>query len=210
MREMHNSQAIGAQPPIELLRQWMDYGGWYDRGLNTFKKVVDIQFVAAMGPPGGGRNHITKRYLRHFNSVCLTPYDDASLKRIFSTITDWWLGKFPAASAVNAAAISQSLVSATVDMYSTIQKELLPTPAKSHYTFNLRDVSKVFQGMLGAWTGGIKNDVDMMRLWLHESTRVFSDRLVNQQDVKWFDNLMNTKIQQHFGTGMDQVSINCM
>ncbi len=32
-------------------------------------------------------------------------------------------------------------------MYHTIRAELLPTPAKSHYTYNMRDLSKVFQGL---------------------------------------------------------------
>jgi hypothetical protein len=36
-------------------------------------------------------------------------------------------------------------VGATLDVYESVQKQLLPTPTKSHYTFNLRDVSKVFQ-----------------------------------------------------------------
>ena len=47
----HN-QVYGAQPPIEILRQWMDHAGWYNRQENVYVNLVDIQFVAAMGPPG--------------------------------------------------------------------------------------------------------------------------------------------------------------
>lgn len=42
--------------------------GWYGRD-NVFRDMVDVQFVAAMGPAGGGRNAVTARYLRHFNTV---------------------------------------------------------------------------------------------------------------------------------------------
>ena len=55
---MPQKETYGAQPPIELLRQFMDHGGWYDRE-NTFRNMQDVLFVAAMGPPGGGRAPIT-------------------------------------------------------------------------------------------------------------------------------------------------------
>lgn len=65
---MPAKEVFGAQPPLELLRQACDYSGWYGRD-NAFRQMVDVQFVAAMGPPGGGRSFVTNRLLRHFNTL---------------------------------------------------------------------------------------------------------------------------------------------
>jgi dynein heavy chain len=41
----------------------MDHKGWYDRNSKEkpFLRIEDIYFIAAMGPPGGGRTVITPR-----------------------------------------------------------------------------------------------------------------------------------------------------
>uniref|UniRef100_A0A8C4W521 Dynein axonemal heavy chain 1 n=1 Tax=Gopherus evgoodei TaxID=1825980 RepID=A0A8C4W521_9SAUR len=175
-------ETFGAQPPIELLRQWMDHRGWYDRKqIGTFKNLVDINFVCAMGPPGGGRNAITARLTRHFNYLSFTEMEDSSKKKIFSTILVEHL--------------NEPLVDATIRVYSTITSQLLPTPAKSHYTFNLRDLSKVFQGMLMA--EACKIEVNPPTILSHIILcRVFRDRLVNDEDRNWFDDLMKSMMAE--------------
>ncbi|XP_032314242.1 dynein heavy chain 1, axonemal isoform X8 [Camelus ferus] len=198
-------ETYGAQPPIELLRQWMDHGGWYDRKIiGAFKNLVDINFVCAMGPPGGGRNVITPRLTRHFNYLSFAEMDEVSKKRIFSTILGSWMGGFlgeksyrePVSGAPNIAHFTDPLVEATIKVYSTITSQLLPTPAKSHYTFNLRDLSKVFQGMLMANPAKVEDEVQLLRLWYHENCRVFRDRLVNEEDRSWFDKLLESYMEQ--------------
>lgn len=41
---------------------------------------------------------------------------------------------------------SSNIVEAAVEIYNRMSVDLLPTPAKSHYVFNLRDLSKCVQG----------------------------------------------------------------
>jgi len=67
---------------------------------------------------------------------------------------------------------------------------LRPTPAKFHYLFNLRDVSKVFQGVLMTKPISIQNPEVMAKLWVNESQRVFYDRLINNEDKLWFTKLI--------------------
>ena len=42
---------------------------------------------------------------------------------------------------------TDGIVGAAVEIYSRMSTDLLPTPAKSHYVFNLRDLSKCIQGI---------------------------------------------------------------
>jgi dynein heavy chain len=134
-------EEYGAQPPIELLRQFMDHSGWYDRKELSLRTLVGVQFVSCMCPPGGGRNGVTNRYVRHYSVVSVTSFDAANLSIIFTTLVDWWLTKHSYGGAVSK--LKAPLVAATLEVYAAAQRELLPTPQKSHYTFNLRDVSKV-------------------------------------------------------------------
>jgi len=44
--------------------------------------------------------------------------------------------------------VAQSLVPASVELWKKVQAKMLPTPAKFHYQFNMRDLSKVSTSIL--------------------------------------------------------------
>jgi len=93
---MPKKETYGAQPPLELLRQWMDHSGWYERKSKEkqFVKIEDIILMSAMGPPGGGRSKITPRLKRHYNILTYTLLGKDSVDIMFKTICRHFLRDF--------------------------------------------------------------------------------------------------------------------
>jgi dynein heavy chain len=179
-------EVYGAQPPNELLRQVIDSGGLYDVQKCFFKHIQGVVFAAAYAPLGGRRNEVSPRLIRHFHMVWLTNLSQASMMHIFTSILSGFLSRI----APTLTQCTSSLVKASVNIYARVEKELLPTPSRSHYTFNLRDLSKVFQGMLMTKREIILDSSALFTLWCHEKNRVFRDRLINTHDRTWFNGVV--------------------
>jgi dynein heavy chain, axonemal len=145
---MPAKEFYGAQPPIELLRQFMDHSGWFDIKEKIFRTLIDVVFVSAMGPPGGGRSDVTPRFLRHFNLVSVTEFEPDTMTSIFVAIMNFHFTR--TGTAANIKSLAPNIAAGTLDVYRTATNELLPTPAKSHYLFNLRDFARVVLGVMMA------------------------------------------------------------
>lgn len=123
-------ETYGAQPPIELLRQFLDFKGFYDREKLFWKDIVDTMFLAGAAPPGGGRSEVTPRFTRHFNVLCVPPASEGAMSHIFESI----FGGFMAAFEKDLQRGVKGVVAGTIDVYNTIAQELLPTPSRFHYS----------------------------------------------------------------------------
>jgi dynein heavy chain len=63
---------------------------------------------------------------------------------------------------------------------------MLPTPAKFHYVFNLRDLSRITQGIIQVTEKSCNTPERLVALWANECYRVIPDKFINQEDKDWF------------------------
>lgn len=99
-----------------------------------------------MCTPGGGRNDIPMRLKRQFCVFSCNMPGHESMDHIFRTIG---LGHFSIQRGFNheIRKIISKLVPVTRIIWAKTKSKMLPTPTKFHYIFNLRDLSRIWQGM---------------------------------------------------------------
>ena len=200
---MPRKDEYGSQPPLELLRAWADYGYWYDRKKQMPLFILDLQMVAAMGPPGGGRAEISQRFQCHFMTINFTNPDDNQMRRIYYTIISHHLSDFDE----EVKSLAEVFTNATISLYHRIKDTFLPTPTKSHYLFNMRDVSRVFQGMYKADKNYHDSKESLVKLWVHECLRIFHDRMINLEDQNMIKKILDDQLQSGMGLSYDQCCI---
>merc|ERR1719487_2371507 len=187
------------QSAIMLLCQIMSYGSIFDRDmLDERKEIVDLQFCFAMNPKGG--NFMTHARLQRYVTVltCFTASAEV-VGQIYSKILGAHLQQFDA----GLQKFLDPVVAATNEVLQGILNTpcFLPSALKFHYQFNLKDTSNIFQGLLISQPGiykGASGPTKFCRLWLHECTRVFSDRLVSASDETAMLGIMESAVKKHF------------
>ena len=185
----------GTQSAIGLLRQHIDYGHWYDIGKLTLKTVDDCQYVSALNPTAGSF-HVDPRLQRHFSTFAVGMPSATSLLTIYQTFLDGHLtcNGFPRA----VCDISSGLIKGALAVHKEVSDTFRKTAANFHYSFNIRHLANVFQGLLIATPGIFYDPEKFVYLWLHESERTYGDRLVDYDDLDKFKNIMQNQARKTF------------
>uniref|UniRef100_A0A7N8XCZ9 Dynein, axonemal, heavy polypeptide 9 like n=1 Tax=Mastacembelus armatus TaxID=205130 RepID=A0A7N8XCZ9_9TELE len=195
---MPEVDVYGTVQPHTLIRQHLDYNHWYDRQRLVLKEIHNCQYITCMNPTAGSFS-INPRLQRHFSVFAVHFPSADALATIFSNILSahFLQGGF----SYGVSRITYAF--AVICLHQKICQNFLPTAIRFHYIFNLRDLSNIFQGILFALPECIRYPTDLVHLWLHESSRVYSDKLMEEKDVELFSKILLDTGKRYF-EGIDE------
>jgi dynein heavy chain len=203
----------GDQITLEITRQLIEHKGFYflEKDLRGyFRQIDNLQFLGAMMHPGNGRNDIPHRLKRHFFSINMTPPSTRSIENIYGRILEALFN--PKKYSQEVIGMKSYLVDATISIWDSVKKRLLPTPQKFHYVFTIRELARVFSGICTVASKPeykvikdclnikqkMRPELFMIALWRHECDRTFIDKLTNNADKKIFTDLLDRTTKEKF------------
>ncbi|GCC26775.1 hypothetical protein chiPu_0005195 [Chiloscyllium punctatum] len=192
---MPEVDTYGTVQPHTLIRQHLDYNHWYDRNKLSLKEIHNVQYVSCMNPTAGSFT-INPRLQRHFCVFALSFPGVDALATIYSTILSQHLKLGNFAGPLQKS--TQQLINLALALHQKVASTFLPTAIKFHYIFNLRDLSNIFQGILFSTTDCLKTPQDLVKLYQHESNRVYRDKMVEERDFSIFDKIQTELVNKLF------------
>uniref|UniRef100_A0A8B9HNA4 Dynein, axonemal, heavy chain 11 n=1 Tax=Astyanax mexicanus TaxID=7994 RepID=A0A8B9HNA4_ASTMX len=177
----------------------------YDTQTLRMKLIINTQYIACMNPQAGHYT-INPRLQRHFSVLAMNSPSRETLSSIFSPILIQHLQNQSFSPSV--ASIGPALVQAAIALHNTASCHFLPTAKNFLHVFSLWDLSRLFQGLLFSRPECVKRGCELLQLWVHESSRVYSDRFTDPADQNLFYKLQTDEpglqepvVYLHYGGG---------
>ncbi|GLD91669.1 hypothetical protein PINS_up000202 [Pythium insidiosum] len=183
------------QSAISLLRQVMEYKHWFDRAKLAQQNILNTQVVAGMNPTAGSFL-IDPRLQRHFCTFAMGMPEAPSLVTIYETFLGGHLSTFN--DELSNSQFSNALIKAALALHTSVVNTFRKTAANFHYEFNVRHLSNVFQGLIASKKQRFTTTEKFIYLWLHESERVYGDRLVSKSDIEKYNALVQLQVKRSF------------
>ena len=187
------------QSAISLLRQCQDYRHWYDRQKITLKDIGNTQLLCALNPAAGSFT-IDQRLQRHFWTCSVALPDQAALSTIYGTFLKGHFDRLgfkpPVLESIS------TVLKAGLQLHQNVCKTFRKTATNFHYEFNLRHLSNIFSGLLQVSPNEVFDAEKCTLLWIHESERVYGDRLVHVNDLKKYKSLVGDISKKIFKTNL--------
>jgi dynein heavy chain len=160
------------------------------------REIVETQFVGCTTPAAAGNNRVDPRVITLFSVFNVTSPSRDATEKIYTQILERHADEF----IDDIKAVVPKITQATMSLYYQIIEKLPRTPVKFHYIFNLRDLSRIYEGLLQSTVDKFDTKEKFIRLWRNESMRVFADRLINITDKDLVQkSIVSDIVKEYFG-----------
>ncbi|KAK3716178.1 dynein heavy chain [Vermiconidia calcicola] len=184
----------GTQRVISFLRQLVEHGGFWRTTTKSWVTLERIQFVGACNPPtDAGRTPLGLRFLRHAPLVMVDYPGEVSLKQIYGTFNNAILKIIPTLRGY-----ADALTQGMIQVYLQSQQRFTPD-IQPHYVYSPRELTRwvraIYEAIRPLETLTLEG---LVRIWAHEALRLFSDRLIAEDERQWTEETVNRIALEHF------------
>ncbi|KAH0539600.1 hypothetical protein KQX54_006018 [Cotesia glomerata] len=186
---------------LDLIRQYIDHGYWYSLQKPEKVFVSKVMFLCAL-TLRNERQNLCSRFLKHFNLYTMRSPNKDSIFRIFTNTLLYNLKNNQFSSDVIGSV--NSMINATIYVYNSLIERKF-TPNDQMCQFNLRDIAKVVSGCSLIHKESAETKITLIRLWVHESLRIFGDRITGEEDSDWLFVKIKEAVKANFKDTFESV-----
>ncbi|XP_053409232.1 uncharacterized protein LOC123561373 isoform X4 [Mercenaria mercenaria] len=209
----------GDQTAIELIREHIDDGGFYNQDTHAWRYVKNVTYVSTVNANTTANiPKLSQRFLRHFAMFAVPFPSNSELQTIFTTLTHTHF--ITPETAQGATGVHHSnfdekalkrqqeneeilkkllsmIVQVTIELQERLRSMFLPTAQRCHYIFTVKDLSCIFKNICLSLQPGVAKK-NLLLLWQHECYWVYGHRMVNEVDFRRFRQAFNVSTKKEF------------